>query len=1352
MLVLLLSVSILGEVAPWAVAAQPQADVRLSSPPIYSGVTKAWPGDADKDPTHAATTVNGTACWATSQNPLNPYLYVDVAGSAKPAGATYAIVSVDYFDAAATTMAIEYDGQSNAYQATPWMPMSGSQTWKNQIFELSGIKFANGTNGADFRLRVHSLNGVMPGICIARIRVTFATTPALSVMNPNLLFTTNSASLDFGTVGDSVSYDISDDQGVSLRTGSVPVGTNGHAPLSVMDLGPGFYNLTFSSVIDDQMVTRATTFGIVTPMPAGALSPDSFFGIDSHFGHYKSLEDGLMNALATIGYGHIRSDINWSLIEKQPGVYNWAGYAFEAKSQQSLDLGMTPQGVLAYNNANYDNGKTPSSAAGLAAFGQFGKAAAEHYKGKVSDFNIYNEFNGTGFNNGACGITAACYLQMLQAMYGPIHEGNPDANVMGPIGATFDDNWFSAFFAAGGINYIDTFATNVYGYALEGANTPPERTLLVSKLPALVQQVKQAAGNRHVPFWITENGWPTYAAASTEPQQADNLVRAQVLVKAAGVDVLNWYSAMDDGTDPTNREHHFGLFRQPVDGVLGVAPKPGAVANAVLIRAVTGKTIGARDDLGSVTAYSYPNTGGDSTTRVMWSTSSENISLHTSQPLIITDEYGATQTVNPTDGKVVLTLNGSPIYVTGNVDSLGVTQSAVTVKVADQSIKGDTVTVTVTADRSNPDTDLPNELTITANGSQPVNLLTSPGQVTSATVSVPASTLLGPRTVAVDVTRGDDKNQPSLVAGLRATTNVVKPFEISVQPTITSDAASRSYFLDIALKNNRASDFTPTKVAYQVGPTSGNVSNMVNVPASGTVSIRVPLSDIPLFDSLSYNVAVDSSRDSDVSSGSISYAPIEPANHQTLPAIDLATQATWVSILGTRSSNSDLSGQLHINYNNDALVIDATITDDKHFGARTPNTMWQTDSIQFSTYDRVPGQAGGQRVELGAALLDSGPSVYTFAAPTGQQVGPTPGAQANITQSGSTMHYVISVPWASLGFSGPPTQTIGMSFLVNDDDKGSTGDSRDGFLQWGSGVGTTPKDPALFRNAQLISVLPAPTMPQSTLAGAQQVNQGETFDVTMGLTGVTQSVYQQVYAQDLTLHYDPASLQFNSVTSLKDGFQVIEQKEAVPGHIRILVASVGANQGVLAQGDLLTIKFTAKPVTQATSSTVSVSNVIIANGQGNELQVDGSSREIQISIPSTPVDKSLLNALIASAQATYNAAVEGNGDRLYAIGSKAQLQSAIDTATTTANNTNAAQQQVDSAKAGLEAAIQVFNTKRITADVNGDGSISIGDLAIVAGAYGKQQGQVGWNEKADVNHDGKVDIEDLAIVARTILQ
>ncbi|WP_314587973.1 glycosyl hydrolase family 95 catalytic domain-containing protein [Paenibacillus terrigena] len=282
-----------------------------------------------------------------------------------------------------------------------------------------------------------------------------------------------------------------------------------------------------------------------------------------------------------------------------------------------------------------------------------------------------------------------------------------------------------------------------------------------------------------------------------------------------------------------------------------------------------------------------------------------------------------------------------------------------------------------------------------------------------------------------------------------------------------------------------------------------------------------------------------------------------------------------------------------------------------------------------------------------------------------------------------------------------------------------------------------------------VTVLRASTIPQSTLTAAPQVSPGQTFDVTMGLSNVTQNVYQEIYAQDLTFHYDPVNLKLDSVTSRKDGFEIIDQKESVLGHIRIVAASVGGNQGVSAQGDMLKFRFTVKSETKATDTTISLGNVTIANGEGNELEIGGTTHELQIN---AVVDKSLLNALIATAQARHDAAVEGNGHGLYTKGSKVQLQSAIDAASATANDLNATQQQVDSAKTALDVAIQVFESKKINADVNGKEGVTIGDLAIVAAAYGKQQGQEGWNVKTDVNKDGKVDIEDLAIVARAILQ
>lgn len=60
----------------------------------------------------------------------------------------------------------------------------------------------------------------------------------------------------------------------------------------------------------------------------------------------------------------------------------------------------------------------------------------------------------------------------------------------------------------------------------------------------------------------------------------------------------------------------------------------------------------------------------------------------------------------------------------------------------------------------------------------------------------------------------------------------------------------------------------------------------------------------------------------------------------------------------------------------------------------------------------------------------------------------------------------------------------------------------------------------------------------------------------------------------------------------------------------------------------------------------------------------------------------------------------------------------------------------------------------IPEDVNGDGKVSISDLAIVAAHYGKSGDSPDWEQvKAyDVNGDGVIDIQDLTAVARKILE
>lgn len=82
---------------------------------------------------------------------------------------------------------------------------------------------------------------------------------------------------------------------------------------------------------------------------------------------------------------------------------------------------------------------------------------------------------------------------------------------------------------------------------------------------------------------------------------------------------------------------------------------------------------------------------------------------------------------------------------------------------------------------------------------------------------------------------------------------------------------------------------------------------------------------------------------------------------------------------------------------------------------------------------------------------------------------------------------------------------------------------------------------------------------------------------------------------------------------------------------------------------------------------------------------------------------------------------------------------------------------IDQALTDLTAAVQAFEASVNTShpgDMNGDGNFTIGDLAIVARAYGKTSADTDWDlyKYADLVSDGKIDIADLAYMARKIFE
>ncbi|WP_406248050.1 hypothetical protein ACI7YT_00120 [Microbacterium sp. M] len=1069
-----------------ATAATADATAIFTASPQLDGVVKVKPGDNSATAEMVATTKDGRECWQMLNDPYVRYLYVDVADEVIPDDATRAIVRVDYFDAGTNGLDIQYDSKTSAWTGSRNQQLTDTGTWRSTAFELTNINFANRANGHDFRLNVKASQGAMPDVCFSKVDVTFTDAPvaaldSLAIMSPSLIFKTGEASVDVATPADEVTWRLGDADDVELRTGTAAV-ADGAGSIDLTDLPFGYYTLAVTANPASGPVTRTTSLAVLDDPPAGWNADEAFFGTQIHRGHQPTEHtDELMNAMVLAGYGKSRIETTWGEVEKAKGVYTFDSEGTRVVGELA-DRGQQVMWNAGLANPLYDGNRTPASPEAIAAFAAYVGATAEYYSGQGDshDIGILNEYNSSGFNNGTCGLTAACYLDILRPSFQAAHDADAEANVIAPITAGVQLAWAEDFIAQGGLEHLDTYATNYYGYAQNGPGTPPEQANELANLQQLTAMVDEADGDRNIPIRITENGWPTHDAGSTLAQQADYAIRGPLLAQLAGADEYLWYDLYDDGFNSGEREDRFGLINRADDtacfawkcpgenytygAVHGISPKPGFVSQAVAIRQTVGKDLTGREDLGSDSLYSLQYEASDAadSTRVLWSTGTDSVQISSETGYTLTDQFGRTKDVPK--GSSTIALTGSPVFVTGVVE-IATAAAQLTTDVAETSVQGAELPITVAvADGA----DIKGgELTVSASGVEKrVNL----ADKRSVSLTLPGVTRLGEREVAVTVT--DKKGR--LVSEVRTATQIVDPYVVSARPSIATTADGYAASLDISVVNNASdAEITLDEIDWKVGSVSGTLNDPVTIAGGGTETVSVPITDPKFYATQSYDVQAHSGALTRSDSGPLSFSPIEKEGAQTLDPIDLNTLGKWVSIRGgTRTGTADLGGTLQYTTTADALVLRATITDDVHLADRTdPGLSWQADSVQFNTYDLFPTVLGGERVEIGAALYGSGPVVYTFAPPAGQKAGPTPGASADIVrdEDAGTTTYDVSVPWSSLGFDAPPSGVWGLSFLANDADGDVAGtDSRSGYLEWGAGVGAAPKNPALFKSVQLV--------------------------------------------------------------------------------------------------------------------------------------------------------------------------------------------------------------------------------------------------------------------------------------------
>jgi len=268
--------------------------------------------------------------------------------------------------------------------------------------------------------------------------------------------------------------------------------------------------------------------------------------------HFTDPKPGELAMLAAAGFRWVRMDFVWQSTENSRGTYDFSAY--DRLLRELDEHHLRPLFILDYSNSLYDDGHAPFSKEGKQAFANWAATAVKRYRGRGIVWEIYNEPN-TGFWTPA--PNTSDYVKLALETCKAIHQAAPDEQVIGPGVWGFDLPFIEECLRAGLLNYWS--AVSIHPYRKTDPETVVDDYVRLRKLIR-----KYAPGAKPVPIISSEWGYSSASFNVGEEKQASLLARQILINQSQGIPLSLWYDWRDDGRNPTEIEHHFGIvFASP---------------------------------------------------------------------------------------------------------------------------------------------------------------------------------------------------------------------------------------------------------------------------------------------------------------------------------------------------------------------------------------------------------------------------------------------------------------------------------------------------------------------------------------------------------------------------------------------------------------------------------------------------------------------------------------------------------------------------------------------------------------------------------------------------------------------
>ena len=275
--------------------------------------------------------------------------------------------------------------------------------------------------------------------------------------------------------------------------------------------------------------------------------------------------DTTVQFMAAMGVNSMRIAIPWSSVEYTQNQLDWTAVDRVVNKLRAANISML--GIIAYTPpwaTSPVNQPISTRPASPAAFGDFAGKVAARYKGKVADYEIWNEPKGSMFYGPQ--PDAAGYTDLLKAAYPKIKAADSAATVVGGVLGAAEQGWgivnpvdfTNQMYAAGAAGNFDALSYHPYQYSLKFSEGP-----YVDHSPARQVMDMRAAmvanGDGSKKIWATEYGVPT-TAVSGDQQNAMITDFIQKWRELPYTGPIFLYTMRDKATGSNDPEDTFGLL------------------------------------------------------------------------------------------------------------------------------------------------------------------------------------------------------------------------------------------------------------------------------------------------------------------------------------------------------------------------------------------------------------------------------------------------------------------------------------------------------------------------------------------------------------------------------------------------------------------------------------------------------------------------------------------------------------------------------------------------------------------------------------------------------------------------